>query len=151
MVGGHAPGYNGPAHADAHCEVTTLPKRSFRSKVVCLFAVSCVVAVSARAEQTRFWKETSFSQFEKGTAKGVAIRSDGELAPAPKFESFADPNLAYVWALRLDSHSRLYAAGGSNARVLRFDETGKPTTIFESSELAAQAIAFDSADNLYVG
>jgi len=67
---------------------------SFRAKVVCLFAVSCVVAVGARAEQTRFWKQTSFSQFEKGTAKGVAIRSDGELAPAPKFDSFADPNLA---------------------------------------------------------
>jgi len=124
---------------------------SFRAKVVCLFAVSCVVAVGARAEQTRFWKQTSFSQFEKGTAKGVAIRSDGELAPAPKFESFADPNLAYVWALRLDSHNRLYAAGGSNAKVLRFDDAGKPTTVFESSELAAQAIAFDSADNLYVG
>jgi len=122
-----------------------------RISFVCLLAVSSLIVVSARAEQTRFWKETSFSQFEKGTAKGVAIRSDGELAPAPKFESFADPNLAYLWALRLDSHSRLYAAGGSNARVLRFDETGKPTTIFESSELAAQAIAFDSADDLYVG
>src|SRR5215472_5165042 len=105
-----------------------------RISFVCLLAVSSLIVVSARAEQTRFWKETSFSQFEKGTAKGVAIRSDGELAPAPKFESFADPNLAYLWALRLDSHSRLYAAGGSNARVLRFDDAGKSTAVFESSE-----------------
>ncbi len=28
---------------------------------------------------------------------------------------------------------------------------GKPATVFESSELAAQAIAFDAKDNLYVG
>jgi sugar lactone lactonase YvrE len=123
----------------------------FRANMVCLLAVSCLLAAGTRAEQTRFWKQTNFSQFEKGTAKGVAIRSDGELAPAPKFDPFGDPNLAYVWALGLDSHNRLYAAGGSNAKVFRFDDAGKPTTVFESSELAAQALAFDSSDDLYVG
>ena len=122
-----------------------------RTNYVCLFAVLVFLPAAARAEHTRFWKQTDFAQFEKGAAKGVAIRSDGKLTPAPKFDSFADPNLAYVWALRLDSHGRLYAAGGSDAKVLRFDDSGKPTTVFESGELAAQAIAFDSADNLYVG
>ena len=71
--------------------------------------------------------------------------------PAPKFVPFADPNLAYLWQLRFDSHGRLYAAGGSDAKVLRFDEAGKPTTVFESAELAAQSIVFDAKDNLYVG
>jgi WD40 repeat protein len=122
-----------------------------RTSWVCLLAVLILFPAAARAEHTRFWKQTDFAQFEKGNAKGVAIRSDGKLTPAPKFNSFADPNLAYVWALHLDSHGRLYAAGGSDAKVLRFDDAGKPTTVFESSELAAQAIAFDSADNLYVG
>ena len=103
------------------------------------------------AEQTRYWRETDRSEFEKGTAKGVAIRSDGKLMPAPKFEQFADPNLAYLWEMRMDSKGRVYAAGGSDAKVFRFDNTGKPTTVFESSELAAQAIAFDAKDNLYVG
>ncbi|HXX20694.1 MAG TPA: hypothetical protein VEJ46_14925 [Candidatus Acidoferrum sp.] len=122
-----------------------------RAILVCLLAVSGLMPLAARAEHTRFWKQNDFAQFEKGTAKGVAIRSDGTLAPAPKFDSFADPNLAYVWALSLDSRGRLYAAGGSDAKVLRFDEAGKSTAVFDSSELAAQAIAFDPADNLYVG
>ncbi|MBZ5695274.1 MAG: hypothetical protein LAN36_07920 [Acidobacteriia bacterium] len=117
--------------------------------LVCLLVIATLVP-AARAEHTRYWKQTDFSEFEKGTAKGVAIRSDGKLRPAPKFDSFSDPSLAYIWALRLDSRGRLYAAGGSDARVLRFDDAGKPTTVFESAELAAQAIAFDSADNLYV-
>jgi len=39
--------------------------------------------------------------------------------PAPRFTSFSDPNLAYLWTLRLDSKGRLYAAGGSDAKVLR--------------------------------
>ena len=114
-----------------------------------------ILAVAAPAlvyaEHTRFWRQSDFSDFEKGTAKGVAIRSDGRLMPALKFAAYSDPNLAYLWALRVDSRGRIYGAGGSDAKVLRFDDPAKPTTVFESPELAAQAIAFDSHDNLYVG
>src|ERR1700734_226465 len=134
-----------------------------RTYVVCLLAAAMLLPLAARAEHTRYWRQTDFAEFQKGTAKGVAVRSDGRLRPALKFDSFADPNLAYVWALRLNSKGQLFAAGGpgaenlgcaaggSDAKVLRFDDAGKPTTVFESAELAAQAIAFDSADNLYVG
>ncbi|MFZ0784258.1 MAG: hypothetical protein WA369_00375 [Candidatus Acidiferrales bacterium] len=122
-----------------------------RNILACLLAVAVAVPLVARAEHTRYWRQTDFSDFQKGTANGVAIRSDGKLAPAPKFDLFADPNLAYIWALGLDSHNHLYAAGGSNAKVLRFDDAGKATTVFDSQELVAQAIAFDSKDNLYVG
>jgi outer membrane protein assembly factor BamB len=120
---------------------------------VCLLAAAFSIAAAgpARAEHTRTWRQSESNEFEKGTAKGVAIRSDGKLMPAPRFVSFSDPNLAYLWALRMDSKGRLYAAGGSDAKVLRFDDAGKPATVFESPELAAQAIVFDSHDNLYVG
>ena len=73
------------------------------------------------------------------------------ILPAPHFDMFSDPSLPYLWALRLDSRGRLFAAGGSDAKVLRFDDSGKPTSVFESTELTAQAIAFDPKDNLYVG
>jgi hypothetical protein len=119
--------------------------------LVCLMAMGFLVPAILHAEHTRFWRQSEFSDFEKGTPKGVAIRSDGQLMPAPKFVSFADPNLAYLWQLKLDSHGLLYAAGGPDAKVVRFDDAGKATTVFESSELAAQAIAFDAKDNLYVG
>src|ERR1700723_195814 len=156
MVGRGASGNCGPTHANDHGEVSPRPIRSFslifrRKNLVCLLAVGILLPFSALAEHTRYWRQTDFSEFQKGTAKGVAVRSDGKLRPALKFSSFADLNLAYVWALRLNSHGQLFAAGGSDAKVLRFDDAGKPTTVFESAELAAQAIAFDSADNLYVG
>ena len=122
-----------------------------RMNLVCLLAVVSLLAGPARAEHTRYWRQADFSDFHKGTATGVAIRSDGKIGPSPKFDAFSDPNLAYVWSLRLDSKARLYAAGGSDAKVLRFDEAGKPTTVFQSNELAAQSIAFDASDNLYVG
>lgn len=114
-------------------------------------AILLFAAGYAAAERTRFWRQSSFDEFDKGTAQGVALRSDGKLMLAPRFVSFADPNLAYVWAARTDSRGRLHVAGGSSARVLRFDAEGKATTVFESAEMAAQAIAFDARDNLYVG
>src|ERR1700751_2510750 len=82
--------------------------------------LNSVAAISAQAEHTRTWRQSESSEFEKGTAKGVAIRSDGKLMPAPRFSPFSDPNLAYLWTLRLDSKGRLYAAGGSDAKVHRF-------------------------------
>lgn len=122
-----------------------------RIMISCLLAFALAEPAPVRAEHTRYWRQSDSPEFDKGTAKGVAIRSDGKLVPAPRFVSFADPNLAYLWQLRMDSHGRLYAAGGSDAKVLRFDDAGKSTTVFESSELAAQAIALDAHDNLYVG
>lgn len=121
-----------------------------RRAILALLLAAAVLPSQVLAEHTHYWTQTDFSDFEKGSPDGVALRSDGKLMPAPRFAIFSDPNLAFLWALRADSHGRLYAAGGSDARVLRFDDAGKPTTVFESSELGAQAIAFDSHDNLYV-
>jgi hypothetical protein len=117
------------------------------------FSVAAVLLAAgpALAEHTRWWRQSSFEDFDKGTAKGVALRSDGKLFLAPRFAQFADANLAYLLALRADSKGNLYAAGGANAKVLRLDGSGKITTVFESSELAAQTLAVDSAGNLFVG
>jgi hypothetical protein len=122
-----------------------------RRILAALLVLGCVAPAVVYAEHTRIWRESNYSDFEKGTAKGVAIRSDGKLAPAPKFTPFSDPNLAYLWSLRLDSRGRVYGAGGSDAKVVRFDDPAKPTTVFEAPELSAQAIVFDSHDNLFVG
>jgi outer membrane protein assembly factor BamB len=119
--------------------------------LTCLLAMALIAPALLYAEHTHFWRQSDYSDFEKGTAKGVAIRSDGKLVPAPQFAAFSDPDLMYLWALRTDSRGRLYAAGGSDAKVLRFDDPAKPITVFEAPELSAQTIAFDAHDNLYVG
>ncbi|MGB7231324.1 MAG: hypothetical protein WBD19_06605 [Candidatus Acidiferrum sp.] len=102
------------------------------------------------AEHTRRWLESTYDEFLKGTAHGVAVRSDGHLELAPKFTLLSDADASYLWSLRLDPKGVLYAAGGSPAKVFRFDASGKPTTVFDSSDLVAQAIAFDAKGTLYV-
>ena len=109
------------------------------------------LAIPAAAEHTRWWRQTTFEDFDKGTAKGVALRSDGKIFLAPRFAEFADANLAFLLQIRADAKGNLYAAGGSNAKVLRIDAAGKSTSVFESPELAAQAIALDASGNLFVG
>src|SRR5579863_712880 len=131
----------------ARDRVLALP-RTFRFLVVA--AGFLVSVLPAAAEHTRFWRQSDYDAFQKGDAKGVALRSDGKIVLAPKFAPFADASLAYLWSLRLDSHGNLYAAGGSNAKIVKFDNAGKPTTVFESQDMTAQALVFDKNDNFYV-
>ncbi len=126
-------------------------KRSlFLAAVMIGSAYACCI-LPAHAEQTRFWKQSSYDDFDKGTAKGVAIRSDGKVVLAPKFREVAAPDAAYLWAVRRDSKGNLYAAGGTSAKVFRLDASGKVTVIFQSQELAVQALAIDGRDSLYAG
>jgi outer membrane protein assembly factor BamB len=106
---------------------------------------------SSFAEHTRSWRQSTYEEFLKGTAHGVAVRSDGRLELAPKFTLLADADASYLWSVRLDPKGTLYASGGSPAKVFRFDSNGKPTVVFDSTDLSAQAIAFDSKGALYVG
>jgi len=116
-----------------------------------LVLLAATYSPTASAEHTRRWRQSSYDEFLKGTARGVAVRSDGRLELAPKFTLLADADASYLWSLRIDPKGTLYAAGGSPAKVFHFDASGKPATVFESSDLSAQAIAFDAKGTLYVG
>src|ERR1700675_2636891 len=104
----------------------------------------------ATAEHTRRWRQSTYEEFLKGTTHGIAVRSDGRLELAPKFTQLADADASYLWSVKLDSHGVAYTAGGSPAKVFKLDANGKAATVFESSELSAQAIAFDAKGTLYV-
>src|SRR5207249_183630 len=127
----------------------------FRRSLTRFFSFSLLFCLLASlpllAEHTRRWRQSNYEEFLKGTAHGVAVRSDGRLELAPKVTLLADADASYLWSVRLDPQGMLYAAGGSPAKVFRFDSNGKPAIVFDSSDLSAQAIAFDSKGALYVG
>ncbi len=133
-----------------------MPSQNFRRLRFVATTCSLIFAAmlfwaSANAEHTRSWRQSTYEEFLKGTSTGVTVRSDGRLELSPKFTLLADADASFLWTLRTDPKGVLYAAGGSPAKVFRFDANGKPATAFESTDLAAQAIAFDSKGNLYVG
>jgi WD40 repeat protein len=120
-------------------------------RILYLIYFFCFLCLPSLAEHTRRWRQSTYDEFLKGAAHGVAVRSDGRLELAPKFTLLADADASYLWSVRLDPKGTLYAAGGSPAKVFRFDSNGKPAVAFDSTDLSAQAIAFDAKGALYVG
>src|SRR3984893_1620884 len=128
-------------------------KRPSGTRIASLLLLLCFLpslSSPVYAEHTRNWRQSTYEEFLKGTSRGVAVRSDGRLELSPRFTLLSDADASYLWSVRVDPKGTLYAAGGSPAKVFRFDANGKPATIFESTDLAAQAIAFDAKGALYV-
>jgi outer membrane protein assembly factor BamB len=139
--------------------MTFAPKRLLKFNVFGIYArralffsllLCFLTSFPLLAEHTRRWRQSTYEDFLKGTAHGVAVRSDGRLELAPKFTLLADADASYLWSVRLDSKGILFAAGGSPAKVFRFDSNGKPIVVFDSADLSAEAIAFSSNGTLYV-
>ena len=125
-----------------------MSKRFYRLIVPCVLLG--IAATSLLAEHTRRWRQSTYEEFQRGKAQGVAVRSDGHLELAPKFSLLADADASYLWSLKTDANGMLYAGGGSPAKVFQFEGSGKPKIVFESTDLLVQSIAFDGKGALYV-
>ena len=117
---------------------------AFRPALLCLLLSSI-----AWAQGTRTWEQTKYDDFEKGTAHGVAISSDGNLRLAPAFDALYTSPSTYLWSLASDAQGNAYAAAGSPARVYRLTPDGKASIIFAPQELQVQALAVDSHGAIY--
>ena len=118
-------------------------------KRACFFCLILVSANLAVAQGTRLWDESSYDDFERGTAKGVAISSNGKLELAPAFKVLYTSPSTFVWSIAADKDGTVYAATGAPARVYRITPDGKGTVIFEPKELQVQAIAIGSDGAVY--
>ncbi|HET9838579.1 MAG TPA: hypothetical protein VFR84_10115 [Candidatus Angelobacter sp.] len=105
----------------------------------------------AFAEGTRQWKETGYDDFERGTARGVAIRSTGQIELAPAFKSVYTSPSTFIWGIAADKDGVVYAATGAPARVYRITPDGKAAVIFEPKELQVQSIALGPDGAIYAG
>ncbi len=108
-----------------------------------------VVSALALAEGTRTWEQSKFEDLTKGTAKGVALRSNGGLELAPAFKALSTTPSTYIWSIASDSAGNIYVAAGSPARVYRITPDGQSTAIFEPQELQVQALVVDKNDIVY--
>jgi sugar lactone lactonase YvrE len=107
------------------------------------------IAALAFADGTRIWREITFEDFERGTARGVAIRSTGRLELAPAFKLLYTTPSTFIWGIASDRDGTVYAATGAPARVYRITPEGKATVIFEPKELQVQAIALGKDGAVY--
>ena len=113
--------------------------RYFLGVLVLSFAITAA-SCPAVAEGTRTWEQSKFEELVKGTANGVAIRSNGGLELAPSFKLLYSTPSTYIWAVVADDKGNVYAATGSPARVYRITPDGKSIIIFQPQELQVQAL-----------
>jgi hypothetical protein len=112
---------------------------------VCLRSIFALILILFSAplvwgEGTRTWKQSTYDELSKGTAKGVAIRSNGGLELAPNFKALVTTPSTHIWAIACDPSGIVYAAAGSPARVYRVTPDGQATPIFEPQELQVQSL-----------
>ena len=116
-----------------------------------LILSTLALSASALAEGTRTWEQSKFEELTKGTARGIALRSEGGLELAPAFKALATTPSTYIWSIASDSQGNIYAAAGSPARVYRITPDGQITTIFEAQELQVQSLVVDKNGIVYAG
>jgi len=125
----------------------TLARRTFAISTIILGTLA--LATFALAQGTRTWEQSKFEELTKGTAKGIALRSEGGLELAPAFKALATTPSTYIWSIASDSAGNIYAAAGSPARVYRITPDGQSTAIFEPQELQVQALVVDKSGVVY--
>ncbi len=106
-------------------------------------------AVAAMGQTTRRWEQSSFEDFEKGSSRGVAVRSDGVLELAPAFRAITTTPSTYIWGVASDGEGNLLAATGAPARVYRITPQGEVSTLLQPAELEVQAIAVARDGTIY--
>ena len=126
----------------------TLARKTFALLSAITF-FTFALSVSALADGTRTWEQSKFEELIKGTAKGIALRSEGGLELAPAFKALATTPSTYIWSIASDPGGNIYAAAGSPARVYRITPDGQSATIFEPQELQVQALVVDKKGIVY--
>jgi WD40 repeat protein len=114
-----------------------------------VFATGVVVAASllpglVSAQGTKLWSVERYEELAKGSAEGVAIRSDGVLEAGPATSLLFATGGSYVWSLASDGAGNAYVGTGGNvagsATVMRVGPDGKATKVFEGKELGVQSL-----------
>ncbi len=126
-------------------------KRSFfRPALVLVAAAGSLLSTQPiEAQQTKVWEQTSFSDFEKGTADRVSVRSDGVLELAPKITDLHEAPESYLWDVVVAPSGAIYAAAGPEAAVLEIDAAGQASTLFETEAIEFHALALDGDGAIY--
>jgi Two component regulator propeller len=117
-----------------------------KTRLVLLFLLCSSVLF---AEGTRTWFSSRYEDFERGGARGVAIRSDGVLELSPAMKQLTSTPSTYVWAVVADNDGNAYVAAGAPARVYKVTPTGQTTVVFEPQELQVQALLMSRDGGLY--
>lgn len=103
----------------------------------------------AHAQGTKVWRQSTYQSFETGSPKGVAIYSDGRLAPSPQPEDMLTASAGAIWSMAADGHGNVYLGTGSPAQVLKVTPDGKSSPLLKTRAVSVQSIRMGPDGMLY--
>lgn len=105
------------------------------------------------AVDTHVWEQSDQSEFTRGIATRLSIRSDGHVTLAPEFKELDSTSVPYLWSMTEDSKGSLYYAGGAptgaTTKIFVLPPKGKPKVFTELTGLEVHVLAVDSQDDIY--
>lgn len=118
-------------------------------RLFALMALTLFCSLSARAQGTHLWSQSSAGEFERGTPVGVAISSLGRLESAPEARSVVTTGSTFVWSVAADKAGNAYLATGAPAGVLRVTPGGVQTRLFSTKDLTMQVVRVGPGGAVY--
>ena len=98
----------------------------------------------AACQGTKLWSVGRFDEMERGTAEGVAIRSDGQLRAGPATSLLYSSDASYAWSVAEGADGVSYVGlGGTtagSAAVMRLGPEGAASKVFSSPEMSVQVL-----------
>jgi WD40 repeat protein len=125
------------------------PRSAFRLAAFGVIVASVAASQLALAQGTHLWTQSRIDEFEKGTAQGVALSSDGHLTEGSSLtEQLTTPSTC-IWSVAADKSGTSFLGTASPATVLRIGQDGKPFTLFETKDLSVQVVRMGPDGVLY--
>lgn len=130
-----------------------MPISSALRRIASALLLAATSASFSLAVDTHIWEQSDQGDFTRGTAKHLAIRSDGHITLSPAFTELDSTTVPYLWTIAQDSKGTLYYAGGgptgATAKIFARSADGKCKSFAEVPGLEIHALAVDSSDRLY--
>ena len=114
-----------------------------------LLAVVVSSGVAAASGPTS-WVQSSYEDFQAGQIVSVSLGEDGDLRLAPELGLIADTKEAFVWAVDEAVDGTVFAAAGTEGKVLRMGPGATEPELFFEASGTVHAVEIGPDNNLYV-
>lgn len=127
-----------------------LKPKTHYARVFFIFTCIFFIAISSFASTTKVFTEKNFSDFVRGEVKTSSLSSEGEISPAPAYESLWKGQDELVWKILVSGKDTLYFSTGNEGKI-HVMEKDKVEVYCDLEELSVFAMAFDKNGVLYAG
>jgi sugar lactone lactonase YvrE len=121
------------------------------STTLILAAIVTVGIATTHAASTSFWLVSTQADFLKGEVEQLSVDSDGRVMLGPAVETLHQTSTPAVWRLAIGADGAVWAGTGNEGKVIRVDSSGKPSVVFDATELEIHAIVAASDGAAYAG